>query len=89
MAWLMCMDCGQRLSDKKQEEHDMACAKKKNTRRFGSKPTIKELEAILNSEDETAISILPNGEIVDVNYKPLKKSKPLTMKEDLGGEYAA
>ena len=56
MAWLMCMDCGQRLSDKKRDEHDTTCAKKKNTKRFGPKPTIAELEAILNSEDETAIS---------------------------------
>lgn len=48
------------------------------------KPTIKELEKLLNSEDKRTIHILPNGEIRA--YK--KSNKPLlTHKENLGGEY--
>ena len=54
------------------------------------KPTIHELEQLLESEEDTPIEILPNGEIrerggsdaVERGYK-----KPLTMREDLGGEY--
>ena len=56
-----------------------------------TKPTIHELERLLNSEEDTPIEILPNGEIraregsdaAERGYK-----KPLTMREDLGGEYA-
>ena len=54
------------------------------------KPTIQELEAILNSEEETPIQILPNGEIRaigDASPGDLGTKKPLTMKENLGGEY--
>lgn len=54
------------------------------------KPTIKELEDLLNSEEETPIQILPNGEIRAIgqtNPINLGTKKPLTMKEDLGGEY--
>lgn len=54
------------------------------------KPTIQELEALLNSEEETPIQILPNGEIRavgQVNSADLGTKKPLTMREDLGGEY--
>ena len=54
------------------------------------KPTIRELERLLESEEDTPIEILPNGEIrarggsddTERSYK-----KPLTMREDLGGEY--
>ena len=54
------------------------------------KPTIHELEQLLESEEDTPIEILPNGEIrargasddAERGYK-----KPLTMREDLGGEY--
>ena len=54
------------------------------------KPTIQELEQLLESEEDAVIEILPNGEIraegasdsSERNYK-----KPLTMREDLGGEY--
>lgn len=55
-----------------------------------AKPTIQELEALLNSEEETPIQILPNGEIRAVgqtNSVELAGKKPVTMKEDLGGEY--
>ena len=54
------------------------------------KPTIRELEEILESEEDTPIEILPNGEIrssggSDAGEWGIKK--PLTMREDLGGEY--
>lgn len=49
------------------------------------KPTIDELEAILNSDADRAITILPNGEI---RSEPGSGGeKPLTMRENLGGEY--
>ena len=54
------------------------------------KPTIQELEALLNSEEETPIQILPNGEIRAVgqtNPAALGIKKPLTMKKGLGWEY--
>ena len=54
------------------------------------KPTIQELEALLNSEEDTPIQILPNGEIREVGQTSatsLGGKKPLTMKENLGGEY--
>lgn len=58
---------------------------------MAKKPTIRELERLLESEEDTPIEILPNGEIrarggsdnAERDYK-----KPLTMREDLGGEYA-
>lgn len=55
------------------------------------KPTIDELEAILKREEDVPVEILPNGEIttkVAVQQKNLGTKKPLTMREDLGGEYA-
>jgi hypothetical protein len=54
------------------------------------KLTIEELEAVLNSEQEVPVHILPNGEIRQAgpaNPFELGGRKPLTMKEDLGGEY--
>jgi len=54
------------------------------------KPTIQELERLLNSEEDNPIQILPNGEIREVgqtNAADLGTKKPLTMKENLGGEY--
>ena len=54
------------------------------------KLSIKELETLLNSEEETPIQILPNGEIREVgaiNASELGAKKPLTLKENLGGEY--
>lgn len=56
-----------------------------------SRPTIAELEAILDREEETAIEILPNGEIRaqgQSSASQLGGKKPLTMREDLGGEYS-
>lgn len=53
------------------------------------KPTIAELEKLLNQDEEVPIQIMPNGEIRAV--KKIRKNKgelkPLTMKENLGGEY--
>ena len=53
------------------------------------KPTIAELESILESEEDTPIEILPNGEIRarGQGAAELEGRKPLTMREDLGGEY--
>jgi hypothetical protein len=54
------------------------------------KPTIQELEKLLNSEEDTPVQILPNGEIRGVGQTSttdLGGKKPLTMKENLGGEY--
>jgi hypothetical protein len=53
------------------------------------KPTIQELEAMLNSEEDTPIQILPNGEIRASGQRAgdLGGLKPITMKENLGGEY--
>ena len=48
------------------------------------KPTIAELEALLNSDDERNIFIAANGE---VKTKKGKKGKILTFKQNLGGEY--
>ena len=54
------------------------------------KPSIQELQAILNSEEETPIQILPNGEIRpigELSTADLGTKQPLTMRENLGGEY--
>lgn len=57
---------------------------------MAQRPTIEELEAILDQEEEIPIEILPNGEIRARNQtgsSELGGKKPLTMREDLGGEY--
>jgi len=51
---------------------------------------IDELERLLNSEEDIPMQILPNGEIRRVGAATagdIGNKKPLTMKEDLGGEY--
>ena len=51
---------------------------------------IDELERLLNSEEDIPIQILPNGEIRQVGQATsadIGNKKPLTMKENLGGEY--
>jgi hypothetical protein len=56
-----------------------------------ARPTIAELEDILQQEEEVPIDILPNGEIRARNttsQSELGGRKPLTMRENLGGEYA-
>ena len=53
-----------------------------------TKPTIAELEKMLNSEEEFPMKILPNGEVRAIRKSKLKKlPKVITMKENLGGEY--
>jgi len=57
---------------------------------MSKKPTIRELEMLLNSEEDTRMEILPNGEIRPEGQTPAFEfggKKPLTMKENLGGEY--
>lgn len=51
---------------------------------------IDELEKLLNSEEDIPIQILPNGEIREIgsaSTAELGNKKPLTMRENLGGEY--
>jgi hypothetical protein len=50
--------------------------------------TIAELEALLQSEEEAEIEILPNGEVRVKGATSPSQGKPLTMREYLGGEYA-
>ena len=57
---------------------------------MAQKPTIDELESILDQEEEIPIEILPTGEIRARNQSSsfeIGGKKPLTMREDLGGEY--
>lgn len=59
---------------------------------MSQKPTIHELEAILDEEEDAPIEILPNGEVRAVGGSDLAERgyrKPITMREDLGGEYGA
>lgn len=54
------------------------------------RPTISELEAILEQEEYVPLEILPNGEIRALGGSEAAErqgEKPLTMREDLGGEY--
>jgi hypothetical protein len=55
-----------------------------------NRPTIAELEAILEQEEEVPIDILPNGEVRargSTSQAELGGRKPLTLRENLGGEY--
>lgn len=57
-----------------------------------ARPTIAQLEAILEKEEQVELDILPNGEVRakgSTSQQELGGRKPLTMREDLGGEYAA
>lgn len=49
------------------------------------RPTIAELEALLDREEDVPIEILPNGEIAVRKDHGIQKV--LTMRENLGGEY--
>lgn len=52
------------------------------------RPTIEELERLLASEEAVPIEILPNGEIRALTADEREANrKPLTMRENLGGEY--
>jgi hypothetical protein len=48
--------------------------------------TIDELEKLLQREDEAPIEILPNGTVRRLKGKRGQR-KPLTLKQNLGGEY--
>jgi hypothetical protein len=51
---------------------------------------IDQLERLLNSEEDVPIQILPNGEIRQLGQTTsaeMGNMKPLTMRENLGGEY--
>jgi hypothetical protein len=56
------------------------------------KPSIDDLQRMLERDDEAMLEILPNGEIrefsEDEKAAVRGKRKPLTMRENLGGEYA-
>lgn len=49
------------------------------------KPTVSDLEKLLNSEQDKPIRILPNGSI-KVGRKS-RREKVITIRENLGGEY--
>ena len=56
-----------------------------------ARPTIEQLEAMLERDEDCAIEILPNVEIRrrdDLEGRPDSVLNPLTMRENLGGEYA-
>jgi hypothetical protein len=55
-----------------------------------SQSKIDELERLLNSEEDIPIQIFPNGEIRQLGQVTPAETggrKPLTMRENLGGEY--
>lgn len=54
----------------------------------GGRPSIDELEELLQDEDAPAIEILPDGRVVQVE-RPAPAEKPLTFRKRLGGEYAS
>ena len=54
------------------------------------RPTIDELERLLASDDDVELEILPNGEVrAKGTGKKQGVPKVLTMRDNLGGEYAA
>ena len=56
-----------------------------------ARPTISELEQILDREEQAEIEILPNGEVREKGRTPAAEPvvrRPLTFREKLGGEYA-
>ncbi|MCH8200015.1 MAG: hypothetical protein IIA54_08130 [Chloroflexi bacterium] len=64
---------------------------KKKPERKRKPISIDELEALLEREQDTAVEILPNGEIVvagEYTNKQRGGRMPLTYRENLGGEYS-
>ena len=53
------------------------------------KLTIAQIEALLEMDAEVELEILPSGEIRRIGGGDLEdlELKPITMREDLGGEY--
>lgn len=75
--------CGRAIARLGRQKYDMEGG-------VSNRPTIAELEAILEKEDEVEIEILPNGEVRAKGQTTDAERggrKPLTMREDLGGEY--
>lgn len=54
---------------------------------MNTKPTIDELERLLNLDDDQVIEILPNGEIIRRERADSDPPKPLTFRGNFGGEY--
>lgn len=54
--------------------------------------SIDQLEKLLQRDDELMLEIMPNGEIREFSEEEQaavrSRRKPLTMRENLGGEYA-
>jgi hypothetical protein len=50
-----------------------------------TKMSIAQLEALLSRDEDVEIEILPNGEVVAKGTS--KQAKPVTFRENLGGEY--
>ena len=52
--------------------------------------SFEELKALLEKDEDEPITVLPNGELCKPGQEPkdLGGLKPLTFREDLGGEYA-
>lgn len=55
------------------------------------KPSIRELEAMIDREGSSVLEILPNGDIVRRRSRESGnvEIKPITFRQNLGGEYAA
>lgn len=53
--------------------------------------SVADIERLLERDEDVTITILPNGEIRDLTAEERAAipRKPLTMRENLGGEYAA
>lgn len=68
--------------EKKQEPEKLATVQTP-----GREPTIDELEAMMGEDGEQLIEILPNGTVRE-REEPIQGRKPITMRKDLGGEYA-
>ncbi len=62
--------------------------KKRKTKKR-KKLTIAQIEALLEKEEEADLEILPNGEIRRLGGGDIGdlELKPITMRENLGGEY--
>lgn len=55
---------------------------------MSEKLSIEELEKLLQKDDEIELELLPNGMIIAKQRGRSASEKVLTMRENLGGEYA-
>lgn len=53
------------------------------------KMSIDELQGLLERDSDVPLQILPNGEIREADTGERTERKPLTMRDNLGGEYSA